>query len=756
LGDKENLLTESSLNYSLLTVHCSLFTVKAVRSSGFILLLAYILGVLFAEVPGIPYVWLILGCIFAFAIPWIWRTGPRAELWITAGLTAFFASLYFQARVPQPSSTDVSQYAGQEIAVRGTVIETPTLNRDRNVRFVLEAQSVETQPPKPTSGKLYVTVPILQGTGLTLDREISVTGWLYEPQPPQNPGGFDFRAYLARKGVFAGLKGKTIDWETASEPSSWGWWALRERIVKALVEKLGVPEGTVVSAMVLGRRAVDLSDDVRDRFVNVGLAHALAASGFHVSLILGAVLGLRRNLGDRSKFILGSATLLMYVGLVGFQPSVLRAALMGFAGLVGLATQRRVHPVGALLVAATLLLLVNPLWIRDLGFQLSFLATLGLLVTVPPLVEKMDGLPPTISPLLAVPIAAIIWTLPLQLYVFGQTPTYSLVVNLLTMPFLSVVTLGGFLCGMVALVYPPAGSWAALALLYPVRGLLAMVNFFAELPGGSIAVDKIELASLYGVIGAGWWLTTREKPRFLKRWRSFSLLLLATVAGALVFVPAVVEKANLLRVTVLVTREQPSIAIQQGWNTTLVHSGDEDTTRYAVLPFLRQEGVNRLDTVVAMSDGAGWTLLFDTLPAHQVYGLDAIEVSDKDTWKALSPGMEIFDEALEIRSIVSNLPVLQFSLSGEKWLILGDLTREEQDILLESAELSQVSVLCFWGRSIDPHLLSVLSPSTLVVASEIDEFENREIAIFRLDREGAVQWTPQHSIEPVLETPMEF
>ncbi|MGC9503022.1 ComEC/Rec2 family competence protein [Baaleninema sp.] len=718
------------------------------RSSGYVLLLAFIFGVLLAEWPGIPYVWLAGGCLLAAAIPWFWRTGPRAEVWIAAGLVGFAATLYFLFRVPQPTAMDVSRYAGNEVTVRGTVVETPTLNREQNVRFVFETRAIFTEEqPQTVSGKLYVTVPILQGTGLTPGQELSISGYLYDPPAPRNPGGFDFRAYLAKKGIFAGLKGDSIDWNTATATSGWGWWQLRQRIVRTQVERLGVPEGTLLSAMVLGRRAVDLPYDVRDRFVRVGLAHALAASGFHVSLILGAVLGVGRNLGDRSKFFLGSATLLLYVGLVGFQPSVLRAALMGLAGLLGLATRRRVNPVGALLVAATLLLLVNPLWIRDLGFQLSFLATLGLVVTVPPLVKRLDWLPPVVSPLLAVPVAAIVWTLPLQLYTFGQMPVYSVVVNVVTTPFLALVTLGGFVSGLAALVFPPAGSFIAWGLTYPIRGLLQIVEFFSMLPKTAIAVDKIsvlQVAILYGILGMVWWISSREKPKFPKFAGFFSLCL---AAMAIVVVPAVGEKANLRRVTVLATREQPSMVLQQGWKTMLVHGGDEDNTRYAVLPFLRSEGVNQLEMVVAMSDGEGWDLLGEMLPETGVYGLEGGEFEEFENIRV---------EKFEMKSVLSQSGMLRLSGGGETWAILGDATREEQERLLASGELSAVSVVCFWGRSLDVRLLEVLNPSIAILASDINDaakakFEEMGVSVFRLDVDGAIQWTPNREFEPVLE-----
>ncbi|MHC5832337.1 MAG: ComEC/Rec2 family competence protein, partial [Nostoc sp.] len=85
----------------------------------------------------------------------------------------------------------------------------------------------------------------------------------------------------------------------------WGWWQIRERIVRSQVRWLGVPEGPLVSAMVLGSKAVDLPYDIRDLFVQAGLAHALAASGFQTSLILSVILQLTRRAKKGTQFTLG-------------------------------------------------------------------------------------------------------------------------------------------------------------------------------------------------------------------------------------------------------------------------------------------------------------------------------------------------------------------------------------------------------------------------------------------------------------------
>jgi competence protein ComEC len=580
--------------------------------------------------------------------------------------------------------------------------------------------------------------------------EVSISGWLYEPQAPQNPSGFSFREYLAKQGIFAGLKGYVVDWDTATASSEWGWWQLRDRIVRTQVQRLGVPNGTVVSAMVLGRRAVDLPYDVRDRFIEVGLAHALAASGFHVSLILGAVLGVGRFWSDRSKFALGSLTLLLYVGLVGPQPSVLRAALMGFAGLLGLVAGRRVNPLGVLLLAATLLLLVNPRWIADLGFQLSFLATLGLFVTVPALQERLDWLPSTLTPLLAVPVAAILWTLPLQLYNFGQIPTYSLLANVLAAPLLSLVTLGGFFSAIAALLYPPLGSLIAWGLDYPVRLLLALVDGVAALPHGAIAVrplDLWQLGFLYALIAALWWWYAHRKPF---TWTTLGAIFLA---AAVVLLPAAYAKANLLRVTILAA-ETPEILLQQGWRTTAIHSGEADVTRYGVLPFLQQEGVNRLDAVVATdSFGQGWPLLEEEVSPRQVYRLSEEPLVGENGGTPLVVDAEMTQEAMHLHNLSQDFLALALTVEETSWLVLGDISRAQQRQLLQSGRVSDVDLLVFFGRSLEFDLVDAITPEVAIIGGELNAPSQRklgELGVVRWQLDGAIQWTPDEGVRAAI------
>ncbi len=488
-------------------------------------------GLLFTQlggpVPLASYGVLLLGIAGSFIGPRYWRLGPTRKQWIAAGLLGLAGAAYCVWRTPVPASDDVSQFAvsfeeRSFYSVYGELESSPQITRSGKGRFWLRSESaqnrdhqVPNKSPVDVSGKLYVTAPLDQVDGLYPGQSVKVTGKLYAPSEAEAPGEFDFRAYLARKGTFAGLSAKYVDSQPSAEPPQRGMWQLRQRIVDAHQRWLGEPKGPVVSAMTLGRRAVNLPYEIQDAFIEAGLAHTLAASGFHVSLVLGLVLALLKSRLPRTQAIGGAIALLIYVGLTGLQPSVMRAAVMGFGALIGLALQRKVKPLGCLMVAVVLLLIWNPRWIWDIGFQLSVMATLGLMVTTTPLTKRLDWLPGTIATLVAVPLAAYLWTVPLQLHHFGVLPSYSILLNIVATPLVIVVSLGGFVSGMVALVLPVGGSAIAWLLAIPIQILLWLVNTANQIPGNQIQVGNIPAwtvvvsYTVYGIVSL--WLANRKK-----------------------------------------------------------------------------------------------------------------------------------------------------------------------------------------------------------------------------------------------------
>lgn len=718
-----------------------------------------------------------IGCVLAAILPRGWRTGPPLGVWIAAGMIGFLATLYFQFRVPQPGVNDISRFIASPggeseiVTVTGKVISPPHLTRSQKVQFEFAAnQLTDTRGSQGVSGRVYVTVPLLQGTGLHPGREIPVRGVLYDPKPASNPGSFDFANYLADRGIFAGIRGVEIQWQRASKESPWGLWSIRERIVRSQVQGLGSPMGALVSAMVLGGKSVDLPYDIRDRFVTVGLAHALAASGFQVTLILGVILALTRQLPEGFKFGIGTVTLAVYAGLAGLQASVLRAVLMGFGGLIALVLQRKTKPLGVLLLSGVLLLLYNPLWIWDLGFELSFLATLGLIVTAQPLAKRLDWMPPTIASSLAVPLAATIWTLPLLLYTFNSISTYSLLVNLIVTPFLSFISIGSFISAIAALAYPAVGSGLAWLLKYPTQALISIVQFFSQLPGTTFSVGTItvwQLWMLYGLMGAVWFYSVWQNSDDRQRKRSpiLGFIVPLVIALAVILIPAWQVQKNILQVTVFDTRSTPIVVIRDRSQILLVNSGDEETIQFNLFPFLNSQGINKIDaaltTNLQLDSNLGWLSLAQTVPI-QILNYDAtLEPPATDMTSTLNALQTektslIPINAMQTQSvgnttfelIKAGLPAWKFQIGDRTWLMMDKLDVQQQTQLITSRKLSQIQVLCWSGQSLNPKLLEILKPEVAIAFSNTlddktaKQLKDRKTQLYWTRRDGAVQWMP--------------
>ena len=782
-----------------------------------------------------------------------WEGLPRTKwVWAVAGLLGFLASVYFAVRSPQPAINDISKLIPvggntQEVAVtvRGRLASTPRLTRSGRSQFWLDTDVVSeinggeggVVVNRPVSGKLYVTVPLLQATGLYADNTIAVVGSLYKPQPPSNPGAFDFRAYLAREGAFAGLKGRQIDWrrenaiadvnrlnsKTAAFWESSGMQpsqiqAMRMRIVRSQLSQLSIPEGPLISAIALGKQAVDLPYNIRDSFVQAGLAHAIAASGTQVSMVLGLVLALTRRFSKQLQFGCGVGALFLLVGLTGFEASICRAALMGFGTLFALLLSREVKPLGLLLIAATILLLVNPLWIWDLGFQLSFLATLGLVVTAPPLMAKFDWMPPAIASILVVPIAASVWVLPLLLYVFSVVSPYSILVNIIAAPLLWILSIGGMVSALAGLIFPPAGSVLAQLLDYPAKGLIAIAEYFSQLPGNSVAVGQVsafQLIALYSLICWVWLggssatdsvtdLTDRRKKSegkgkqevvrgknqgkgrgkkgksrvFALRISSAWILPLALMAGiGIVVLPAWHVQASLFQVTLLATTsDEPVLVIQDKGKVALINSGDENTVRFTVLPFLQQQGVNSVNFAIAthghLGLSGGWGKLLERLPIKTFYDNNAPKQihrgsnqefmtavqSRQGVYFPLETNSKIDLGSARLQLVDAEIPVVELLVGERTWLIVGEMTPEAQKKLAATGTLKRAQVLWWSGKTLTAELLGAVGPQVAIASSdEIDpetaaQLRQSKTQIFWTGRDGALQWTPAGGFKTTLES----
>jgi competence protein ComEC len=665
---------------------------------------------------------------------------------VMMGGVAVVALLHYQWRMPQPGSQDVSRFVevlrSGQITAQGTVESMPRLTRSDQMQLWLKVEGLDvgtlaprlTTPPEQARGRLYVTLPQAIGADVHPGLKVKITGTLYAPDTAKNPGGFDFQQFLQAENSFAGMRGETLE---MGRGPTWGLWQIQRRILRAQAAKLPAPEGALVSAMVLGGRVVDLPFSLKDQFARVGLSHALAASGFQVSLILAIILALTRRLPKWSQFTIGTIALFLFLGLTGLQPSVCRAVVMGMAVLVAGVVDRRVDTIGSLLFATTLLLVINPLWIGDLGFQFSVLATLGLVVTVPWLMPVLTWLPTGIASAMAVPIAAFIWTLPLQLHTFGVISPYSLLVNLVTTPLIVVISLGAVANALIAVVWPVAGSWTALLLHYPVAWLLAIVEFTSRLPGSAVAIGALPLVLmllLYGLLVGLWWRSY---------WRRYGWAV-GLAGAAIVWLPALFWQNGLTQITALATSDQPVLVVQDHGRSGLINSGKSRTAALTVLPFLQQQGVNRLDWAIALAkvkpeEPSGWQVLVDRVPIAHAHHLAQVSALPRSQPLALARSVPLGRGSGE--QLSESPDVVSLRIGAQRWLLLAGLPGREG--LAAAAH----QVLWWSGGNLRESLVGQIQPQVAIAyGRKLDHLteamlKRRGVQVFWLARDGAVQWS---------------
>ncbi|MGD1943007.1 MAG: ComEC/Rec2 family competence protein [Leptolyngbyaceae cyanobacterium] len=748
-------------------------------SVGLAFCLAYVAGLLLSSAAGyftvgtlaISRAGVIGGlCLLGVAAisPRYRAVGWRPQIWAALACVFLLASGYMTVRSPVAGSGDISVYVerAESIApthvISGRVIEEPRLNRALKGRFALQTERLQIQNAEgeitfqmATQGRLYVTAPLLQVTGLHRGQLVTATGRLYRPQAAKNPGGFDFASYLKQRSIFAGFVATDLQFQTTPR---WGLWRVRQRIVRTHLRALGSPLGQLVSAMALGRKAVDLPENIQALFAQVGLAHTIAASGFHVSLLLGSVLALLRSRAARLQVSVGAMVLVGYVTLTGWQASVIRAAIMGAATLAGVGTDRPVIPSGALLLAATVMLLVSPQWLWDVGFQLSVMATWGLIVTVPAIVRRLRWMPVTVASLVAVPVAATLWTLPLMLYHFNVISGVSILLNVVATPLVTVISLGGIASSALALLVPTLGQLMAQLLYYPTQGLVWLAQTSSHLPGSAVVIGQIslwQLTGLYGVLLLGLcpfsFRIARLKP------------LLPIVFGGLLLVPMGWQSLTQNQITVLAADDELIWIRQVHGQITLINSGDENTAFYTVEPFLKQAGVNQIDQAIALPADLehvfGWRTLLQRSPSRHLYSTGELSALADLTqeFHSLQPGhsQKIGQQTMQLLGIEN--PILRVT-APQSWLLLPPLSLELQAYLAQSSTALESDVLVWSGGAISDELLAAVNPQVVICyGRNLSESIERRLQqsgrqVFWTHRDGAVTWHHQRGFHAYLET----
>lgn len=556
------------------------------------------------------------------------RAGRRAGMLLLSFLIAWLAA----DRVYRPHlpADHIAQWAPRRYAALEATLTTDGEKRGRGGRLWIAGERIGTAEGERTvQGAVLVNVREMGRRWRVGDR-VRLRVSIRAPRNFGNPGELDYRAYLARRGVYVtGFLAADRDIELLDRPDSGVGpaFARWRRGVGGLFGSVLPPApAALLGALIVGT-ANELPADVRAAFTATGVAHVLSISGLHVGLVAAAGYAAFRWLLARSRSILltgavprlavGAAVagVLMYAGIAGTSVATLRAVIMVVVVLGAVVCDRQRHLLVSLAAAALGLLIWSPGASMDISFQLSFVAVLVLVVGMERFGDRWRAheettmaslrgwrvrLERATAMYLAVSVLAFLATAPLTALHFNQVTPVSLVANAVVVPLLGGATVILGLLGAVAyLVWEPLARFFVL-LAWPGLALgLGIVDALARIPYAVwrvVTPTGIELAILYGALGSAVLLRGRR--------RSGALILLA-LAMAIDAGWWYGERYlhDDLRVTFLSVGQADCAVVELPGGDVLVIDagglGDTfDTGERLVAPFLWQRKIGRIDYLV--------------------------------------------------------------------------------------------------------------------------------------------------------------
>jgi competence protein ComEC len=411
---------------------------------------------------------------------------------VALSLVALFFARYgvlqfFEAR------ESLAEYAERTAVVAGTVAGDPD-KRATSLRVPLKVETINGQDAP--HGTLLVLLP--RETVVAYGERVEVRGLIELPQTFETGTGrvFDYPGYLRVRGISAVMERATL---RAQEPAGLTvlgpLYALKHVFEKSLEQNINEPEVSLLEGMLLGERG-GFSNELLQAFIVVGLIHIVVLSGSNIAIVAEAVfrlLGMVRRLPRGWLYGLGFAAIVLFALMTGGGAATVRAVIMGAIAILARYLRRPQAALRALIVAAVLMVLYNPLvlWL-DNGFILSILATFGLITLAPYIETKLTKLPAwsnfNIRSIVATTLAVEIFILPALLYTSGTFSFFSLPINALVLPVVPLVMLVGFIAGVLGFLHPLLAFIPAFVAQFLLRLIIGITEISAAVPVASAIV----------------------------------------------------------------------------------------------------------------------------------------------------------------------------------------------------------------------------------------------------------------------------
>jgi competence protein ComEC len=336
--------------------------------------------------------------------------------------------------------------------------------------------------------------------------EIKMTGKLEKPANfmTDQDMEFDYVNYLRKDGIFYTMHNPKIEISSSGHGNfvKQVLFSVKERFDMAMTKAVPTPESTVMGGIILGERYA-FSPSLRQSFMDTGTIHIVTIGGYHVTLVAQWIMEIFGFLPKYAGIGTGIISIFLYVIATGGAQTSIRAGIMATLALVASATGRMYAAGRALILAAVIMILINPFVLAyDMSFELSFMATIAIIFLSPLIEPYFQWIPwKWLRDIVAITSSMYVFALPFILYRMGNLSLVALPANILIVPLMPLSMISGFITGFVGLVSPAfailPGKIAYALLYYQINA----ISILAHLPFAAVAIQNFSLALVIIIYG---------------------------------------------------------------------------------------------------------------------------------------------------------------------------------------------------------------------------------------------------------------
>ncbi len=767
---------------------------------------SFIAGILILNSMGMSF-FLLSAALYLMCIAFMFKKIKNSILLFLITLLFFGAGGIIFNNAEKTYMGTFKEYYDKPVKIEG-FIDSEIENSGDRVKFTLRTERIiYQQSAKRVRGNLFVYIYTVDGSRFAGNEagyrsRVSIGAVIDEPKPATNPGGFNYRRYLASIGISGTVYLKNpYDIEKTGIKGG-GWinklgYKIKNTVLGIVEYSLDKNQAGLLEGMIIGYKD-GLDETAFEAFSKAGLTHIMVASGMNVAFIILPLTFIfkKLRLGNLAANGLTILVLVLFVFVAGFSASVVRAVIMGIVILTGRIIRRETDIYTSIAIAVFILLAINPFTLFDIGFQLSFAATLSLVLFYPKIKGAVTNkyIPDLVADTLAATLAAQAGVIPVTLYYFNNLSLISVLSNLLVVPLVQFITIIGFAMVFAGLV----NIHGAVLIGYVNNSFLSFVLFVTETTAKipyallKLPTPPLILITVYYLVLL-YWLKRSVIKEKIPAVRHLKWVLPGILALVLLISFAVPKP---LEITFLDVGQGDGAFIKTSHGTKVLIDGGGrnagskssfDIGESVMVPYILDRGTKHIDIVIAThghsdhtegleavlkemdvgtvilpdTDGEGFEKIVNICSEKKIQIVecrqgDIIKLDSETDFLVLNP-QKFEEDSLAQQSLNDSSLMLKLTYRNVKVLFTGDCELPVEQRALELGLDVDADMLKVGhhgsSTSTSEAFLERVSPEYAVISVGennnfghpsqfvVDRIEERGIRLFRTDERGAVTAT---------------